>query len=335
MVDIAAGALSLDSLTGVFSVSKALSALVIARLVDSGQLTLDARVSMYWPEFAASEKEAITVRQLLAHQAGLVAIDGVVALDLFLDCSVGGAALARQFPLWRPGTAFGYHGLTIGVLMEELVRRITGQYLQEIYERDIRSPRGVDAYLGLPPGLDARYVPTDDAILSSTQPGDTLRRPPLDGVTTSVFGNLDCGMTNATDSAFTNNVRTRRVGPAAFGGVASARGLAALYADALESSPTPVASANTLARMAQQHSWGTDRVLHATRAYGLVYMLPHPEMAFGSPYAFGHDGAGGALVFADPRSQISFAYIPHPMQFPGGVDARAIVLAQLAQQCAA
>ena len=86
--------------------------------------------------------------------------------------------------------------------------------------------------------------------------------------------------------------------------------------------------------MAQQQSWGTDRVLNCPNSFGVVFMLPQPRMPFGGIHAYGHDGAGGALAFADPETGIAFGYIPHPMQYPGGADHRAIALARVARECA-
>jgi len=132
----------------------------------------------------------------------------------------------------------------------------------------------------------------------------------------------------------TNNERIRRAGPAAIGGVGSARGLARLYADALPGSADPIASPDTFALMAQQQVWGQDRTLDCPNSFGIVFMLPQPRMPFGGLAAFGHDGAGGALAFADPSTEIAFGYIPVPMQYPGGADHRALALARLARQCA-
>jgi CubicO group peptidase (beta-lactamase class C family) len=331
VVDLAGGKLGTGSVTGVYSVSKAVSALVIATLIDSGQLDPDAAVAEYWPEFAANGKATVSVRQLLSHQAGLAALAGVVPLaDILEDSSAAAARLAQQHPIWRPGSAFGYHALTIGVLMEELVRRITASTLQGLYEARIRTPRHADFYLGLPASEDGRYVPIGDAIVTDAQRAEADSRPPADALHELVFDNVVASIGTGEDGITPNNPRVRRWGPAAIGGVGSARGLSRLFADTLASSQQPIASGATFAAMAQQHSWGVDRVLNATNAFGLIFMLPQPRLPFAGIGSFGHDGAGGALAFADPMSQLAFGYIPHPMQYPGGADHRSVALARMA-----
>jgi CubicO group peptidase (beta-lactamase class C family) len=334
VLDFAGGILRNDSLTGVYSVSKGIAALVIARLIDSGELDPDERVAHYWPEFGAFGKDRLLVRQLLSHRAGLPIIRGVRPLDELLDSAAGAARLAAQRPLWVPGEAFGYHAATIGILMEELVRRVRGTTLQDVYEREIRAPRDADFHLGLPADLDDRYVPVGDAVLTTGQTRHAAEAPPLDAVAEGVFGNFDAPETRAPDGTSANNVRIRRAGPAAIGGVGAARGLARLYADALPSSADPIARADTFEWMAQQQSWGHDRTLDCPNAFGMVFMIPQPRLPFAGLGAFGHDGAGGALGFADPTTGISFGYIPAPMQFPGGADFRSVALARLTRECA-
>jgi CubicO group peptidase (beta-lactamase class C family) len=116
--------------------------------------------------------------------------------------------------------------------------------------------------------------------------------------------------------------------------VGSARGLARLYADALPNAATPIARPETFRAMAQQQVWGSDRTLNVPNAFGVVFMIPQPRMPFAGLGAFGHDGAGGALAFADPSTDISFGYIPVPMQYPGGADLRSIALARLVREIA-
>lgn len=335
VIDIAGGdAVTADGLTGVYSVSKGVAALVMATLIDDGRLDLDETVAAYWPEFAASGKRDVTVRQLLSHRAGLPVIEGEDALRTLLDSEEGAARLASQRPLWHPGSAFGYHAATIGVLMEELVRRVTGESLQTVYETAVRAPRDADFYLGLPESLDHRYVPVEDARPTRAQLVELSARPPRDALAERVFDNFAVTDDRSPGGFSTNNVDLRRAGPAAVGGVGSARGLARLYADALPGSAHPIARPETFQAMAQQQSWGHDRTLDVTNAFGVVFMIPQPRMPFAGLGAFGHDGAGGALAFADPTTGISFGYIPVPMQFPGGADFRSVALARAVRDVA-
>jgi CubicO group peptidase (beta-lactamase class C family) len=334
VVDLAGGpALRRDSLTGVYSVSKGIAALTIASLIERGRLDLDAQVTDCWPQFGSHGKAETTVGDLLAHRAGLPALaTGRFAMSAWLEQSETGAAqLAAQRPLWVPGSAFGYHALTIGVLMEELVRRTTGRSLQEEYEQTVRAPRDADFFLGLPEDLDVRYVPLAPPDLTPAQQAELAGRPTPDALAESVFANVDAPDDFSEVGISTNNPRVRRAGPSAIGGVGSARGLARLYADALPGAQHPIASPDVFASMATQRSWGHDRVLDVPNCFGAVFLLPQPRMPFAGLGAFGHDGAAGALAFADPTTGLSFGYIPWPRQHPGGADHRSVALARAAR----
>ncbi|MDQ0000591.1 serine hydrolase domain-containing protein [Pseudarthrobacter sulfonivorans] len=330
VVDLAGGdGLGHDTLTGTFSATKGVAAIALGTLIRSGALDLDQTVVHYWPEFGAHGKERILVRELLSHQAGLVNVDDGLDNEDILDSRRAAPKLAAQRPHWRPGTAFGYHGITIGTFMEELVRRITGQSLQGLYEESIRAPRGIDFWLSLPSSQEGRYEalrpaqPTAEqlAIISqSPMAPDGLGALMFNGVNNLIPPNL---------GPYSPNLReVRAAGPAALGGIGSARGLAQVYAAAIGLLGEALLDPDTVAEMGQQQVWGVDRVLNFPAAFGIVFMKPHPGSDFGSFRAFGHDGAGGALGYADPLYDLSFGYIPLQMQLPGGADARALHLSQ-------
>ncbi len=146
-----------DTLYGVYSSTKGAAHLVVALLVQEGTLELDRKVTYYWPEFAPEGKSALTLRDLLAHRAGLVGTDAGFTLEELACDRVIAERLADQRPFWRPGTAFGYHALVIGALTGEIVRRATGRTLQEVHEERVRAPYGLDFYLGLPEALEPRF----------------------------------------------------------------------------------------------------------------------------------------------------------------------------------
>lgn len=322
-----------DSLTGVFSVSKGVSALCIATLVDSGELDLDARVTRYWPEFAAHGKDGILVRELLSHQAGLFAPPGT-ALDDYLDSRGLAAALAAARPAWRPGKVFGYHALTIGVLMEELVRRVHGASLQELYAETYRRPYRLDFFLGLPEAEDARFRDQLPVILTPAQQAESMPIPgDADGLSSAAFSGVDAHG----PVLIPNRADVRRAGPAAVGGVGNARGLATVYAAAATGIDgiAPVVRERALAEMAQEQVYGVDRILHDEMAFGVVFMKPQPRIPFASHLAFGHDGAGGALGYADPMYRLAFGYIPQRMSYPGGGDSRFVQLSTAVRRCVA
>lgn len=322
VIDLAGGPhLDHTAITGVFSSTKGAAALTLAMLLESGDLALDEVVSTYWPEFAAGGKVGVTVRQLLSHQAGLPGLEAGTTPRLVVDQKTGARLLAAQEPQWHPGSMFGYHALTVGIVMEELVRRITGSTLQALYESRIRSPRSIDFYLGLPDTQDVRYR---DVLPAE---GGPVEQAPRDSLRDLAFGHEDlCAFS-------TNNVGIRRSGPAAVGGTGSARGLAELYAAALGYLGCEFVGRDTLAEMSRLQSAGHDVVLDQEMAFGIVFMKPQPRVPFGSYRAFGHDGAGGALAFADPLHDLAFGYIPAPMTLPGGADARAVKLSQIARSC--
>ncbi|MFE4198669.1 serine hydrolase domain-containing protein [Paenarthrobacter sp. NPDC056912] len=335
VIDLTGGpALSPESVTAVFSCTKGAAAMVMALLVEDGRLDLDEKVVRYWPEFAPHGKHRMTVRQLLSHQAGLVNVKGGMAPEELTDSPTAARLLADARPLWQPGAGFGYHGLTIGTLMEELVRRITGRTLQDEYEDRIRGPRGIDFYVGLPEDLEPRYRPVAPMRLTEAQEAEAAANTStLDGYFPLAL-NSPNHMPDIIDGFIAPNRReVRAAGPAGAGGVSSARGLARLYAAALGHIGDRLLSEATIEAMSQVQIWGRDLVLGFERSLGVVFMKPDQRMNFGSYRAFGHDGAGGALGFADPEYDLGFGYVPYPLQYPGGADPRAIKLSQLVRGC--
>lgn len=328
VMDLTGGSgLGPDEITGVFSVTKGVAALTLATIVDDGLLDFDETVATYWPDFAENEKASITVRELLSHQAGLPTVEGGVTAEDVLDSRLGASRLAVQRPLWRPGSLFGYHGLTIGILVEELARRTCGSELQDIYEHSIRRVYDIDFYLGLPAEQDARYRP----LVSPPAPAPTGMMP--DTLGDAAFGRLRAPVDHALTAFGPNAPEVRRRGPVAAGGTGSARGLARLYAAALGNLGQSFVRRDTLERMSQLQVSGHDVVVNDEMSFGLIFMKPQPRMPFGSYQAFGHDGAGGALAFADPLYDLAFAYVPSPMTSPGGADHRAVHLSQILRGC--
>ncbi|WP_102157961.1 serine hydrolase domain-containing protein [Zhihengliuella halotolerans] len=310
-----APAFGAEALTGVFSCSKGAGAIVMALLVQDGLLDLDAAVAAYWPDYGQAGKEATTVRQALSHQAGSLGVAGGFTAEEYNNSALAAARLAAEPPNWRPGIAFSYHGLSIGILMEELVRRITGRTLQEVYEERVRAPHGVDFYLGLPESEEPRYR---DVLKPAAAP-----MPFIDpyGYLGTAF-NSTGGFTREDGQPgdlldLPNSREIRAVGMTSAGGVANARGLARLYAAAstgvvLEDGTrsAPLLTEHTQTIMAEDQVFGLDRADGALKAFGVVFMKPTPEKDFGSWRVFGHEGANGAFGYADPAYRIAFGYVP-------------------------
>ncbi|WP_324789774.1 serine hydrolase domain-containing protein [Streptomyces sp. H51] len=338
VVDLWAGG-DAGSLYGVYSSTKGAAHLVVALLVQEGTLELDRKVTYYWPEFAAEGKAGVTLRELIAHRAGVVGTDTGFTLAELADDRQLAERLADQRPFWRPGTAFGYHALVIGALTGEVVRRATGRTLQEVYEERIRAPYGLDFFLGLPAAHEPRFrtarpmapTPEQRALLDSLPSGPhTLA---------AIAFNQHAP--EPTDLAtLPNDPGVRARGPASVGAVASARGLAALYAAAISEvdEKAPLLKPDTVAEFGQFHSVGHDLVARSHRSFGLGFQTTadvwHPFLGAGT---IGHSGAGGCQAFADPRSGLAYGYTRRRHAFPGGAApendrlARAVHTAALAR----
>jgi CubicO group peptidase (beta-lactamase class C family) len=327
-----------DSLMPVFSSSKGAAGVVIGLLVEQGKLDLDAAVASYWPEFAAAGKAAVLVRQLLSHQAGLSGVDGGYTDDELLAHTPLAKKLAAQRPLWRPGAGFAYHAFTIGVLADEIVRRTTGRTLATVFRDEIAQPRGVDVHLGTPEALDKRVttvdMPSPDELASYM-----VRTPmPEPNSLATVAGPL--GTTLLTR---VNDEEYRRAGSPAVGGLATARGLAHMYASlhhdtSLDRQHGRLLSQDTIAQMSQTQVTGVDMATGLPARFAVIFQNPiAPRWPFGSARAFGHDGAGGSLGYVDPIYDVSVGYISKTIHIPvdldGGPDPR-MELTKLIRACA-
>ncbi|MFD5268688.1 serine hydrolase domain-containing protein [Streptomyces sp. NPDC058335] len=309
-----------DSLYGVFSSTKGAAHLVAALLVQEGTLELDRKVTYYWPEFASEGKGALTLRDLLAHRAGVVGTDSGFSRQELADDRQIAERLADQRPFWRPGTAFGYHALVIGALSGEVVRRATGRTLQEVYEERVRAPYGLDFFLGLPGAHEPRFRSTQ--AMAPTDEQRALLDALPSGPHTLAAVAFNRHAAEPTDlETLPNDPLVRAKGPASVGGVASARGLAGMYAAAISEvgGKVPLLKDDTAAEFGQFHSVGYDLVARAHKSYGLGFQATadtwYPALGVG---AFGHSGAAGSQGFADPRSGVAYGYTRRRFAFPGG-----------------
>ena len=309
-----------DSLLGVFSSTKGIAFLAVALLVQEGLLDLDREVRAYWPEFAAAGKAGVTVRELLGHRAGLVGVDGGFSPAEVADDAAIAERLAPQRPYWRPGAVFGYHSLTIGALAGELVRRVASVGLKDFHRSRFVEPYGVDFHLGVPEGEAGRVV---DVLppLPAAEPAEPVEPDSVSGIAYNLQHPTQVDL-----PALPNHPAVRAGGPASVGGFGSARGLAALYAAALD-----LLTPDTAAECAQPYSVGRDLVLDMERAYGLGFMVAVPYLG---ARAFGHDGAGGSMAFADPAAGLAFGYTRRRVPTPGGAGPDATRLAKTIRACA-
>jgi CubicO group peptidase (beta-lactamase class C family) len=226
--------ISADSLLGAYSASKGAAHLVVALLVQDGLLDLEQKVSYYWPEFAVQGKGDLTVRELLAHRAGLVGADAGFTLAELADDRIVAERLGAQRPYWRPGTAFGYHALVVAALSGEVVRRATGRTIQEHYAERVRDPYQVDFYLGLPEDQESRFVPAQPMLATP----ERLAELAADATDASSLAGIAFNRNHPQAPQvweLPNFKVVRALGTGSFGGVASARGLARMYAAAISS----------------------------------------------------------------------------------------------------
>ncbi|WP_433761826.1 serine hydrolase domain-containing protein [Nocardia sp. CA-135398] len=304
-----------DTMQLVYSATKGVTATVAHLLAQRGELDLDAPVARYWPEFAAADKGDIPVRWLLTHQAGLAALDKPVPLADALAWEPMVQALAAQTPNWQPGTAHGYHGRTFGWLVGEVVRRATGRTVGRILAEDIAGPFGIDFFIGLPeserhrvsrlvfaPKIDLATVP-DELIPAEFRPMVAAMRDP------QALVNRAFEVTDPADIDY-NDPAVHAAEIPSSNGIGTARGLARLYATTIgEVDGTRLLTAATRAAATREQTAGIDRVLMLPNRYATGYMLPTEGFPLGGPNAFGHAGRGGSLAFADPDTDIAFAYV--------------------------
>jgi CubicO group peptidase (beta-lactamase class C family) len=287
-----------DTITNVWSVTKTMTALCALVLADRGELDLAAPVGRYWREFAVAGKEKVLVRHLLAHTAGLPDWDAPIE-DLY-DWPSATARLAAQAPQWEPGSAAGYHSLTQGFLVGEVVRRITGRSLGDFFAEEVAGPLGADFHIGLPAEHDHRVALTvppssRDEDYAASAPGSST--PPEAGTAVRVRDG--------------NSVAWRRAQIPAASGFGNARSVALVQSvmacgGAVHGLRLLSQAGCDRAREEQFH--GMDRLLDMQVRYGLGYGL------FGSAYGWG--GWGGSIVMVEPDNRMAVAYVTNQMREP-------------------
>ncbi|MGI5170677.1 serine hydrolase domain-containing protein [Spirillospora sp. CA-253888] len=305
-----------DTLAGVYSSTKGAATLVAALLVQDGVLDPDRPVAEAWPEFAASGKAGITLRDVLSHRSGVIGVDGGLSAAELADDRVIAERLAGQRPYWRPGTACGYGGFVSFAIVGEVVRRVTGRSLQDTFEERVRTPYGLDVYLGLPEAEEDRYREVLPGLASPEELAAFWESVPGPHSITGIGYGLNS--TPPLDQvAFANTRRVRALGQSSAGGVGSARGLAAMYAAAVSGldGRAPLLKPDTIGEFAMLHSTDGDLVVGPQGRYALGFQAKGLRYPFLSALAFGHGGSAGSEAFADPRSGIAFGYTRRRFSF--------------------
>jgi len=325
-----------DTMSVVFSSTKGATSLCAHILASRGKLDLDAPVAQYWPEFAQGGKEAIPVKMLLNHQAGLAGVRDLLPPGAFFNWEGMIHALERQEPWWKPGSQHGYHATTFGWLVGEVVRRVSGKSLGTFFREEVAGPLGLDFWIGLPEEHEHRTA------LVTQSP------PPGPGDPVSPFFVAMSDPTSLQFAAFANTGGYTASGPnelyfdsraahaaeiGAAGGITNARGLAGMYAPLANGGTlhgVSLVSRESLARMsAVSSASGLDTTLLLPTRFSLGYVkrrLDNRREPMAAPMdslilseaAFGHPGAGGSIGFADPEARLSFGYTMNRMG-PGSV----------------
>lgn len=317
----------------VFSTTKGMAAMTLALAHSRGWLDYEERVSAYWPEFAQNGKEAITVRQLLAHQAGLHAISDPVDPDLLRDQDRLAAVLARQRPEWAPGSRQAYHAISLGFYEGEIIRRVDPKHrsLGRFFQEEIADPLELDFYIRLPETVPNTRLATPEmaSLLSS------MAHMPLPMLMSAINPHSELyralivnpGPLVCLDK---ERVYAREMEVPSGGGVGTARAIARAYSAFL--SEELGLNSETLSELRadarpSEHGF-FDEALRGEIQFSLGFMKPCPNWEFGHPGAFGSPGAGGSLGYADPATGIAYAFVTNRMGSTITVDPRDLALRQ-------
>ena len=313
-----------DTLTPLFSTGKVMIGVMMARLIGDGRLRLEQHVAEHWPEFAQGGKQYITVGQLLGHRAGLAALPDLADPKTWFDPAEIAARLAAMAPLWEPGSASGYHAITFGALAGELYRRITGNRLGADFRALVAEPRGLDLWLGLPPGEQHRVAETDAADAVTDFGTITELRRQVFLSPGSSPGGRSAEEWRAADLPAVNGHGTARD---------LARLMGALAHDGVLDG-VAIVSLEAIAAVSAETGAGEDLVLPHRLSWGAGFIRNAGFGGYGpSPDAFGHSGWGGSCAFADPANRLALAYVPTHHSGALIADARARRLVDLAYSC--
>jgi CubicO group peptidase (beta-lactamase class C family) len=294
-----------DTITNVWSTTKTMTNLCALVLADLGELDLHAPVVKYWPEFGANDKERIEIRHLLSHTAGLAGWEEPIVVEDLYDWEKATGLLAAQKPWWEPGSASGYHALTQGYLVGEVVRRVTGESLGTFFAKEVAGPLGGDFFIGLPPAEDhrtARVVPSASEIIEGVEIDNPLL---LKTFTNPVLS-----------PAVSWEEDWRRAEIPAANGQSNARGVAAIQSVVSnhgEVRGTRIMSEKGLDAIFEEQSNGPDLVLTIPIRFGIGYGLASERFPIGPRSCF-WAGLGGSLVISDLDWRLTIAYVMNKME---------------------
>ena len=308
---------SRDTIVNVYSTTKGLVALCAHRLAEAGVLDLDAPVASLWPEFAAAGKADVPVHMLLSHRAGLPAIREKIPYEQRYDWDTITGVLAREAPWWSPGEKHGYHAVTYGYLVGEVIRRACGRSVGRYLREEIAEPAGLALHIGVDAALDAHCA---ELVVEANEGGEAKKDDGLGALTAERESISGLAFANPAIPRRENNARAfREAEIPAYNGHANAASLARLYS-ALGSGgrlgDVHLLGEDALARATTERSMGRDEVLKPLKTrFGEGFMLSFRGLPLGEgPRGFGHPGFGGSLAFCDPDRGLGFAYATNAVQ---------------------
>lgn len=302
----------------VHSTTKGLAAMTLALAHSRGWLDYEQRVCSYWPEFAQHGKETITVRQLLAHQAGLFAFDEPVDRSVVADLDRLAAVLARQKPAWEPGTRQAYHAITLGYYESELLRRVDPHHrsLGQFFQDEIAAPLGLDFYIRLPESIpNSRLATMARPSLLAMLRGFGIR---FSLVAFNRRSNITRALMGSEFPHDEQRIYARNFEVPSGGGVGTARAIAHAYSvfaiggQELQLRPQTLQLLSAPA-IAPTHGFYDECMMGDGVQFSLGFMKHGPVWSFGSEGSFGSPGSGGSLGFADPKAGIGYAYVTNQM----------------------
>ena len=321
-----------DTMVFVASTTKGLSGLAIALAHSRGLFDYEERVCKYWPEFAQQGKEKVTVRQLLSHQAGLLVLGEPVDRSVVADLDRLAVVLARQKPVWEPGTRQAYHAISLGFYEGELLRRVDPRHrsLGRFFADEIASPLGLDFYIRLPEGIPNSRLAT----IQRSNPATMIFHPnkfvlaflnPLTLTHRAFWKNP--GIAIPFDK---KNIYTRNLEVPSQGGVGTARAIAKAYsvfATGGKELGLRQETLQTLIAPAVSPLLGFyDECMKRELCLSLGFTKPSPTFPYGNPGAFGSPGSGGSLGFADPQAGVGYSYVTNLLGSKQGGDPRELAL---------
>ena len=348
-----------DALQLVFSSTKGATAACANLLAQRGLLDMDAPVVRYWPEYGQAGKEATLVRHLLCHQAGVPAIDRRLSPEEFWSWTPIIQAVEAQSPFWEPGSAHGYHALSYGNLVGELVRRVTGRSLGTFFAEEVAGPLGLEFFIGLPSSYEERVSPIVGANFGEVAGGGAGGRAGVGGgggegggdgagggggeagggggtggggyASTLLARALNLGGA-IRDMNWMNNRAWRAAELPGGNGITNATSLSRLYASLIgpvEGGPSePLLTRDQVDKARTPLTSGADQVFASVgftlkQKIGLGFWRSSPVTPFGGEGSFGHGGAGGSYGFADPENGLAVAYVMNKMSMEMLGDTRA------------